>query len=82
MELKEDGAGCLLEELRSIMALRFQVVREVGAARIRIELKFQSALLFLHLQTPHSAILPSDVLGGSHQSLRSHYQELHEGIFA
>lgn len=66
MELKEDDVGCLLEELRAIIALQFPVGREAGTARIRMELKFQSALLFLYLQTPHSAILSSDVLGTSH----------------
>lgn len=71
MELKEDRVGCSLEELRSIMALQFLVGRETDAARIIMELKFLSALsLFLHLQTPHSAILLNDVLGSSHQSLR------------
>lgn len=66
MELKEDRVGCLLEELRSVMALQFPVGREVGAATIRMELKFQSAPpLCFRLQTPHSAILPSDALGSS-----------------
>lgn len=74
MELKEDGVWCLMEELRSVTALQFPAGKEDNTARIRMELKFQSVLpLFLHLQTPHSAIVPSDILGSSHPSLRSHY---------
>lgn len=53
----------MLEELRTIMVLQFPVGEEAGIARIRMELKFPSAVpLFLYHQTPHLAILPSDVL--------------------
>lgn len=53
----------MLEELRTVMALQLPAGEEAGVARLRMELEFQSAvLLFLYLQTPHLAILPSDVL--------------------
>lgn len=72
-----------MEELRSITALQFPAGKEDDTARIRMKLKVQPVIpLFLHLQTPHSAIVPSDVLGSSHQSLRSHYQEPPEGTYA
>lgn len=70
------GGGCLLEELRSIMDFQFPVGREACATRIRMDLKFPFALpLFLCFQMLPSVILPSDILGSTHQSLRSHYQE-------
>lgn len=53
----------MLEELRIVMALQLPAGEEAGVARLRMELEFQSAvLLVLSLQTPHLAILPSDVL--------------------
>ena len=53
----------MLEELRTIMALQFPAGEEAGIARIGLELELQSAgPLSLYLQSPHLAILPSDVL--------------------